>query len=71
MLLRLGSQGQEVKELQQALGLKVTGNFDQQTKDAVLEYQRANGLIVDGLVGPQTLSALREKTISTDLSEKI
>lgn len=70
MLLKLGSKGQEVKELQKALGLKPSGVFDEETKVAVESYQRANGLVVDGLVGEQTLGSLREKTISTDLSEK-
>ena len=50
MLLKLGSKGQEVKELQQALGLTPSAIFDQTTHDAVMAYQRKKGLIVDGLV---------------------
>ena len=32
MLLRNGSKGQEVVELQQALGINVTGKYDENTK---------------------------------------
>ena len=71
MILREGSKGQEVVELQRALGIDITGIFDENTKEAVLAYQRDHGLMVDGLVGDQTLSAIREATITTDISEKV
>lgn len=71
MLLKEGSRGQEVVELQQALKITVTGIFDKKTKAAVMSYQREHGLIVDGIVGNQTLSAIREASISTDISEKV
>ncbi len=71
MLLKLGSKGQDVKELQSALGLKPSGVFDQETKEAVETYQRENGLMVDGIVGSQTLGALRAATVTTDQSEKV
>jgi hypothetical protein len=35
---------------------KVDGRFTAQTRNAVLRYQRARHLVVDGLVGPQTLA---------------
>jgi hypothetical protein len=35
------------------------GTFDDATHEAVLDYQRQNGLIVDGTVGNQTWAALR------------
>jgi len=71
MLLKEGSRGQEVVELQRALQINVTGVFDENTKAAVLAYQREHGLMVDGIVGSQTLSAIREATITTDISEKV
>ena len=71
MLLKLGSKGQEVKELQQALGLTPSAIFDQTTHDAVMAYQRKKGLIVDGLVGRQTLGAIRAQNATTDLAEKV
>ena len=71
MLLRTGSKGQEVRELQVALGIKADGVFGEKTHDAVLAYQRKHNLIVDGIVGPQTFAVLRASNISTDLSEKV
>lgn len=37
------------------------GKFRQHTRDAVKEFQKANGLIVDGKVGYNTLKALEEE----------
>src|SRR5204862_8144767 len=36
----------------------VTGVYDARTRRAVRAFQRRHGLTVDGIVGPQTLSAL-------------
>ena len=71
MLLKVGSRGQEVKELQRALGLEDDGIFGSDTKEAVENYQRENSLLVDGIVGAQTLAAIRGQTVTTDLSEKV
>ena len=71
MLLKEGSKGQEVAELQQDLGIDVSGVFDANTKAAVEAYQRENGLVDDGIVGPQTFAAIREENATTDNSEKI
>lgn len=71
MLLKEGSRGQEVVELQQALGITVTGIFDKKTKAAVQAYQQEHGLMVDGIVGQQTLSSIRAATVTTDNSEKV
>ena len=71
MLLKEGSKGQEVAELQQDLGIDVSGVFDANTKAAVEAYQRENGLVDDGIVGPQTFAAIREENATTDNSEKV
>jgi len=71
MLLKEGSKGQEVVELQQALGIRADGDFGVKTRKAVEKYQRQNGLVVDGIVGPQTLAAIREANATTDNSERI
>lgn len=71
MLLRKGSKGQEVVELQQALGIKTDGDFGPATEAAVKAYQKENGLVVDGIVGPQTFAVIREETATTDNSEKV
>ena len=71
MLLKEGSRGQEVAELQQALGIDGDGVFGVGTRAAVESYQQKNGLLVDGIVGPQTLAAIREANATTDNSEKV
>jgi len=71
MLLKEGSRGQEVAELQQALGIDADGVFGPGTKAAVEAYQQENGLLADGIVGPQTLAAIREANATTDNSEKV
>jgi hypothetical protein len=71
MLLKEGSRGQEVVELQQALGISADGVFGPGTRAAVETYQRESGLSPDGIVGPQTLAAIREATATTDNSERV
>ncbi|WP_346726966.1 peptidoglycan-binding protein [Bacillus suaedae] len=68
-LIRVGSRGAHVEELQQKL--KELGHFRTSTTDyfgrvteaAVKEFQKANGLKVDGIVGPQTLSYLMKEAL--------
>lgn len=56
--LRRGSRGDDVRELQEALGIKADGMFGPQTATAVREFQAANDLLVDGIVGPVTWGAV-------------
>ncbi len=71
MLLKEGSRGQEVAELQQAWGIAADGVFGAGTRAAVKAYQKENGLVDDGIVGSQTLAAIREANATTDNSEKV
>lgn len=57
-ILKAGSSGSSVSQLQAALGLRQTGRFTAATRRAVIRFQRRNGLAVDGIVGPQTAGAL-------------
>jgi peptidoglycan hydrolase-like protein with peptidoglycan-binding domain len=63
-LLKEGSSGPLVKQLQQALKNKgfdpgvLDGVFGLGTKDAVRKFQKANGLVADGIVGQTTWKAL-------------
>ena len=54
MLLKVGSKGSLVKELQRALGITADGIFGKGTEDAVKKFQKDNNLTVDGLVGSKT-----------------
>lgn len=64
--LKLGSRGAEVKTLQQKLNLKADGIFGPATDKAVKEFQKANGLTVDGIVGKNTWNKLGVKTTSSN-----
>ena len=63
-VLKSGSQGSEVKEVQRRLKLwgyykgSVDGVFGAKTKSAVIAFQKKNGLTADGVVGKSTYKAL-------------
>ena len=59
--LKLGSRGQDVRVLQQALALHVDGIFGHITEEAVKVFQTEKGLVADGIVGPKTWAALGYK----------
>ena len=70
MLLKLGSTGNDVRLLQEKLGLKSDGNFGPNTEKSVKEWQKKNGLTSDGVVGDNTWNKLFGNTqpvISSDL----
>lgn len=61
--IKYGMKGDDVSNLQTALknagyNVDVDGSFGSQTLEAVKQYQKANGLDVDGMVGPQTQAKL-------------
>lgn len=57
--LKLGSKGDDVKKLQQVLCITpADGIFGKDTESKVKEYQKKNGLTVDGIVGQETLKKL-------------
>lgn len=58
----------DVKKLQQALGFpphQVDGEFGQDTEEAVIAFQKKNGLVADGIVGDDTWSALLKMSVKT------
>lgn len=62
-MLRMGSKGARVRELQALLvraghAVKVDGDYGPSTKQAVMAFQKANGIAVDGVAGPETVRAL-------------
>ena len=58
MLLKVGSKGDDVKKLQEKLGLTVDGSFGPNTEKKVKEWQSSNGLTADGVVGDGTWSKM-------------
>ena len=58
MLLKNGSKGEDVKKLQEKLGVEAIGTFGPKTEAAVKAWQKANGLKDDGIVGDGTWSKL-------------
>ena len=67
MVLKKGSCGDKVKQIQIALGLNADGIFGSKTERAVIEFQKKNGLYPDGIVGKKTLDVLN-LNFDTDLS---
>ncbi len=70
--LRRGADGEAVRDVQNRLAAAgyspgaVDGDFGPNTERAVRRFQSANGLTVDGIVGPQTWSALGAAPAAND-----
>lgn len=64
LYLEQGSRGTSVRSLQQRLRTlgyyqgEINGVFNADTKEAVMRFQQAQGLTVDGVVGPRTFAQL-------------
>ena len=54
MLLKKGDNNENVKLLQQKLGIDPIGNFGPKTEEAVKAFQAKHGLTADGIVGDGT-----------------
>jgi len=70
-LLKYGTQGGDVRQVQELLHISADGIFGRNTRSAVLAFQQANGLAVDGIVGPITWSALVSQIGAEKQAEKI
>lgn len=71
-LSKIGSQGQEVRNIQTRLknwgyyNGSVDGVYGSRTAEAVKSFQRKNGLTPDGIAGPATLSKIGLPTGSSN-----
>lgn len=70
-MLRMGSKGKSVRELQQLLvragfAVKVDSDFGPSTRDAVRGFQAMIGVEVDGVAGPQTMAKLNDYRATAD-----
>jgi len=70
MLLKKGSKGKEVKQLQESLGIGADGIFGSGTESAVKKFQKDNGLVADGIVGPATWEVIGIDTDSDNAAEE-
>ena len=52
--LRIGARGNITKLMQQKIGVAADGIFGNNTKQAVINYQKSKGLVADGIVGRNT-----------------
>ena len=69
--MKSSSAVRALQENLKALGFytgSVTGNFGNLTKEAVYDFQKANGLSADGIAGSKTLSKIESKLKSSSSS---
>lgn len=73
-LSKFGSKSQEVVEIQTKLKRwgyyngEIDGIFGTQTKNAVISFQKKNGLVADGIAGKKTLAAMGINSSSSNSS---
>ena len=70
-VLRVGSQGDEVMDLQSGLAAMsiecdIDGIFGPNTERAVKHFQAAFGLDADGIAGPKTIALLEEEVAKVE-----
>lgn len=53
-------KGDDVKKIQEILGVTVDGVYGPITMNKVTKFQKAHGLATDGIVGPLTWKALNQ-----------
>jgi len=69
MLIKVGSKGELVKDVQEIVGVPADGHFGPATEAAVKKWQAANGLTADGLVGRGTLGKMGLLDTDASLTE--
>lgn len=57
-VIKRGSKGEQVKKVQETLGITADGDFGPGTEAAVKAWQAENELMADGIVGPKTMEKM-------------
>lgn len=70
MAIGRNNSPEQVKKIQNALGIKADGIYGSETRAAVIRFQRDNDLLVDGIAGPQTLGKLFRYANGTGMEDK-
>ena len=79
IVLEMGSNGIDVKRLQQMLNsqfsndqaLVVDGIFGPKTRSRVVQFQKSNNLVADGIVGIHTIKSLVPAVIEAVRMSKV
>ena len=74
MILKIGSKGEDVKKLQEKLGVDAGnsfGIFGPKTEAAVKSWQKSNGFEDNGIVGVEMLEKLGMEVKSTVIKEDV
>jgi putative chitinase len=69
MILKFGTKNDDVKKVQDKLGLPVDGIFGKQTENSVKLWQKAHNITPDGIVGSVTWKTLQESSDDTTQPE--
>ena len=72
IVLRKGSRGDEVRDLQQAIGMSTDqqdGIFGPQTQKALADFQKRAGLTVDGVAGQETFDYIANNDWRTQVDK--
>jgi putative chitinase len=71
MLLKKGDNNENVKLLQQKLGIDPIGNFGPKTEEAVKAFQSKHGLTADGIVGDGTWAKIMNVGVTASAPQPI
>jgi len=69
--IKIGSRGEDVKKLQQILGINVDGIFGPATEVKVKAWQKSKGLVADGIVGPKSWELLLKTNVQSNTSSMV
>ena len=76
MILKLGSKGEDVMDLQRLLNsagyaVSIDSMFGPKTEAAVQAFQKDRGLVVDGIVGDKTMAAFTAGEIAASVQANV